>query len=129
MSARTQDFSEPWLSHGLPAQSFAHQFSPTRRGSLAFARAALDLDCYYRLVVECFHARGMFRNGFENVVDHAIGRLGGAPSNNFFYARTSEQFAAPIAGVENTVAEEDEQVPGLGPETEFVVFRFVEQSQ
>src|SRR5271169_2834132 len=96
------------------------------RVSLAFARAGFHLDSHDRLIVERLHASGMLGNRLEDLVDHAVRRLGGTSGHDRFHTLRPKRLSVAVARVENAVAVEHEQIARLGLESELVVFGFVE---
>src|SRR5208282_4029291 len=99
------------------------------RASLTFARTGFYFDGHHGLIVERIHARGVLGDRFEDLVYHAVRRLGGAAGDDYFHTLRPKRLPMPVAGVENAVAVEHEEISGLGPESEFVVLSFVEQAE
>src|SRR3954468_1006229 len=71
----------------------------------------------------------MLGDGFEEGIYDAGDRLPTAFGDDLFYSPPAEQLALAIAGIENTVTEEDEHVPRFHLEFELVVLGFIKESQ
>src|SRR5208282_2739098 len=97
--------------------------------SLAFTRPRFDFDGDHGLIVESIDSRGKLRDCLEDFVDHAVRGFRGTAGYDRSHALLSERLAVAVAGVENAVTEEHEQIAGLGLETEFIVVGFVEEAE
>src|SRR5581483_4596504 len=84
---------------------------------------------HHGLVVKGFHACGVLRHSVENGINHGLRGLGRASRHNFLHALAPEEFAVMILRVEDTVAEEYENVSGMSFETELVVIRILKQTE
>jgi hypothetical protein len=97
--------------------------------SLALGRGLFDFDGDNGLVVKRFHFRCKFRNGLEQGSDDALGGFVGTGFHDFFDATASEHVTVPVAGVENSIAQENEHVSWLSVERVLLIVGIVEKSE
>src|SRR5581483_4101022 len=71
----------------------------------------------------------MCRNRCEDAVHYGLGRRVHYPGDDLFQASTPKQVSRTVAGVENAVTEEHEQIVGFRLKRELVVLGFVKQSE
>src|SRR5205807_117476 len=91
------------------------------RDSLAFAWPGFHFDGDHRLIVEGVHALSVLGDRLEDLVHHAVRRLGGAAGDDRSHTLRPKRVTESVARVENAVTVEYEQIAGLSLETEFVV--------
>src|ERR1700674_655062 len=85
--------------------------------SLAFARPGFHFDGDHCLIVERIHTGGMLGNRLEDLVHHALRRLGGAAGDDCSHALRPKRVTEAVARVENSVTVEHKQIARLRLET------------
>src|SRR6185437_14529695 len=97
--------------------------------SISLRGTTFHFDGDHSFIVESFNSGSMVGSSLENGFNHGLSRISGTLGDDLFQPSTPKKVTGLVRGIKNAVAEEHENVFGLGLKGKLVVLRVVEQAE